>query len=497
MCRGLLVAQTIVMWLALVVAALCMTAAVGESNATACLLSAIGERSDAIAALPGSREYADSVDIDNKRLAWIRPLVVAIPQSESDLALSYRAALTCGVPFSVLSGGHSAAGYCLSNQGLVLSMRGLNGTSFATLPDGTHAMTIHSGTRFRQVYDALLHHDGGRHVVTGGGCHQVAVGGFVLGGGWSFLSRPYGLAIDNVLSMRLMLPNGTLVTLPPTGGPDPELSWALRGGGGGNFGILTSVTLRTHQPDPSSSIGVMCWPQESPAIITMFARWINLFPQMPKWLNVDPVWLPRGAGAHRHFCWQVFCINLPSECASWLAPLRAESPTIDTVKVQPYLPWQAALGNETSDSDGALYIKSFVFKLQDFTVETVRVILDSIHASPSPHNLVLFHVAGGAVADVASNASAFPYRDAALVMQLKAIWHTDAERAANMAWIDALAAAVRPNVTGAYVNYIDAKLADWPRQYYGAEGYARLLDVKRRVDPYNRFRFNQSIGASP
>ena len=108
------------------------------------------------------------------------------------------------------------------------------------------------------------------------------------------------------------------------------------------------------------------------------------------------------------------------------------------------------------------------------------------------------HVGGGAIADVATNATAFPHRGVVVVLQVKAIWN-DAEdpevERANVAWVDGVASSIRNNVTGAYVNYIDGRLDDWPRAYYG-DNLPRLSAVKRAVDPESFFKFKQSIPPS-
>ena len=458
-----------------------------------CLQTALGESSPLLA-LPNSKAYLDTIDIHNTRLVF-HPIAVALPRNESDLVSILNAAKNCSAPFTIVSGGHSAAGYCISQHGLTVNMRSMNMTpSFGTLSDGkTDTMIVPAGARFGSLYGALLNYKNGSRVIVGGGCHGVAPGGYFLGGGWSFLSRLYGLAADNVLRVRMVLPNRTVATV--TKKSDPDLFWALSGGGGGNFGTVINYEVKLHVPPEQNTVGVMCWPQENDTTIrSMFSDWIKNFSRLPKWINIDPVWLPYGPTGSRHFCWQVFCINSPTQCQPYVEGLRSYQPSIDNVKIQPFLNWQANLGNKTSDAGGALYVKSFFFSPENFTVETVDLLIASLAVSPSPHNLVLFHVGGGAVAEVPPNATAFPWRNCNLLMQIKAIWKRPQDASKNIAWADQIAAAVAHNVSGAYVNYIDASLSNWKQAYYG-DNYAKLLEVKRRVDPSNLYHFNQSVGA--
>ena len=116
-----------------------------------------------------------------------------------------------------------------------------------------------------------------------------------MGGGWSFLSRSYGLAIDTLLGAKVVLANGTAVELSAEAG-DQDLWWALRGGGGGNFGVVTEFQLRLFSPEPASSVGQLCWGQLSPAVAPLFSHWIDGFAAMPRFMDLIPSWLPTGPG---------------------------------------------------------------------------------------------------------------------------------------------------------------------------------------------------------
>ena len=155
----------------------------------------------------------------------------------------------------------------------------------------------------------------------------------MLGGGWSFLSRSYGLAIDTLLRVSLVLANGSAVDVSASS-PDSDLWWALRGGGGGNFGVATQFDLRLFRPENRSSVGQMCWPQFSNAVEPLMNAWLSGWLGMPDWLNLDPCWLPLGANGTRMFCLTTVCNNVPELCRMQLARFTAiAAPTLDTVKV--------------------------------------------------------------------------------------------------------------------------------------------------------------------
>ncbi len=457
-----------------------------------CLKDAL-EGTDTPLYWPGTREYNQTLRIDNKR-AVVLPLAVVAPQSKQHIVNAMNASQLCNVRFSVISGGHSAQGYGLAQGGLTVNMRTLNRSSFHSLADGTRVVTVQSGSRFSELYHTLKQRNKGEMVV-GGGCPQVALGGFVLGGGWSFLSRGYGMAVDNLISVTLILPNLTIARVSAESS-DPELWWALRGGGGGNFGVAVDFTSKLHFPH-TTTIGEICWPEFSGNVTLLMSQWIDQWPFMPDWLLLDPGWLPIGVNESRMFCFTVVCNNDPTQCNHWVDPLRAYNPGLDTVAVRPYVDWalQEFVNVTSGAQDGYLYVKSFVLRPEQFTVGTIEFLLEGLRQSPSPRNLILFHVGGGAINRVPANETAFPHRDSIVLLHLKAIWDTLAEQESNIQWIDALAAGLEGNYTGAYVNYIDARLQNWTTVYYGQEGYIKLLKIKKRIDPMNFFRFNQSIGS--
>ena len=302
------------------------------------------------------------------------------------------------------------------------------------------------------------------------------------------------MAVDQLVSVRLILPNKTVATISAQS-PDAELWWALRGGGGGNFGVATQFTTSIFYPEPRSTIGEICWPEFSEQVRPLMSEWIEKWPSMPKWLLLDPCWLPIGPNKTRMFCFTVVCNNLPQLCDPWVAPLFAAAPHLNTLEVQPFVRWARANVNVTSAQEGFLYLKSFVFHPANFSIHTIDVLVDALKHSPSGRNLVLFHVGGGAINEVPGNATAFPHRDSIVLLQIKTIWNHPDQQSENRAWISGVSQRIASNVSGAYVNYIDADLKEWPTAYYGAQGYSKLRLIKSRVDPGNFFHFNQSIGS--
>lgn len=463
-----------------------------------------------------SEEYNDTLTIDNKRVV-VFPSLVLVPISEEDVAIAVSAVRSCNLSISVMSGGHSAAGYCLSQDGVTLNMRdGMNRVE--TLSDNTIGgrVRVESGALWNDVYTVTNETD---YLPVGGGCTTVGAG-FILGGGWSFLSRSYGLGSDNVLSFRMVLANGTIVTASRE--INADIYWTL-GAGGGNFGVVTSFVLQTHAPRSEEMlVGELCWEPFDDVIPELWAWWLEQWSNWPSWMDIEPAWLLispessfdvmrksfKGQGNSgsesvmgsnesdpRMFCFTVICNGDPwDECAEFVDPIKSKyPPVIDSVLPQPFMQWQMANVDVTDAQEGFLYLTSGILPPGALTIEIVSKLIDALHKAPSPRNLVLFHPGGGEIASKSRTSSAFVHRDLELVIQIKGIWSDEKDEDENIAWVQSTRAIVEPYLTGSYINYIDPLLENWQQMYY-AENYPKLLDIKAKLDPSNFFQFNQSIG---
>ncbi len=189
---------------------------------------------------PGSPEYTQTVAIDNSRTRTLPALVIRA-NSNDDVRRAILFAQKTDLPLTVRGGGHSAAGYCLNRGGIVLDL-GL--MKVMTLDADKRQLTVQMGATWNDVY-GYVDREAAPLIPVGGGCLTVGLPGFLQGGGYSFVSRSYGLGSDNVTMIKLMDASGRLRTL-TAGAPrkeDKDLFWACRGGGGGNFGVAVEMTL--------------------------------------------------------------------------------------------------------------------------------------------------------------------------------------------------------------------------------------------------------------
>jgi FAD/FMN-containing dehydrogenase len=393
------------------------------------------------------------------------------------------------VPLRARSGGHSYAGYSTRSGGVVLDLRSLGRIS---VDRRAGTATVGAGAQLVDVYAAL----NSRGVtIPAGSCPSVGIAGHALGGGMGLVGRAFGLASDNLISAQIVTADGQLRTIDSNS--DPDLLWALRGGGGGNFGVVTQLKLRVHSVPASASWFIVHWPWSSAG--AALDAWLRWAPQAKNaitsvfHLQTGPSVLAAGQylGSAR---------DLPA----LLAPLTSVSGASVSSGMQGYfglmVRWAGCLGRSLESCHtvgtrpgGMLERASFRAK-SDYLVKPLsasgRAVLTGAieHRQGQPGSgAILFDSYGGAINRVAPGKTAFVHRNAIGCIQYLSY-------SGGKNWLDSTYARMRPYVSGmAYQNYIDRDLGDWRRAYYGAN-YQRLVEVQREVDPHHYFNFPQAIG---
>ena len=462
---------------------------------------------------PSDAGFANVTRIDNEGAAANRtPAVVVLAACAADVVKAIVFARAASLSFAVKGGGHSAAGYCLAPGGLVLDMSRMHASEIVTAGSGA-VLQVEAGAIFGPLYSHL---NGTGWLLAGGGCSTVGVAGFVLGGGLSFLSRAYGLASDNLLSLELVTADGRgPFTVSATDPAQAELFWALRGGGGGNFGVVTQLTMQLHA-SAETQVKEVCWhgPEQAAAALPRYAAWLEADEAVggahPSLGAPALLMREHGPGSALAFCVTLFAVEMAPDPIDVMAQIQSlvtfaavGSPLVRTdgcggAYPRDFFEWESRCGTArtvVAGDDG--YVTSGVLMpgaLDDGNF--ARALTAALVAAPGERTVVNFHDGGGAIRDADPGASAFAHRGFNLICQVKAIWvPSTTGTAENMRWATDLKSALLPSTTGAYVNYIDPLLDDWQTAYYG-DKYARLEAVKRAVDPTNFFAFAQSIGAA-
>lgn len=458
--------------------------------------------------LPGDANYATAKQLYEQQFDVINPQAIAYCVNSADVATSLGFAQSNGLPFAIRSGGHSTGGYSTST-GLVIDVSGLNAI---TVGNGT--VTVGTGAEGVDVINALSPQG---LAVVGGYCPTVAVGGFYQGGGLGLLTRSLGMGCDRVTSASVVLAGGRTVTASPT--QNSDLYWAIRGGGGGNFGVVTSYTLT---PATVSQVAVInlawSWDQAATAL-DGYARWSVDAPRTIG--GAAFVQLPDAApGNTPSVSAFVASTGTTAELESEVARLVSLTGTPVQQTPTAVLPYQALMMNffgcstDTVDQchradtypGGVLTRPAFgLQRSRMFTALPPASMWASLASTfdttarlaGQGHRLEVIPL-GGAVTDLSRTDTAFVHRDSLFTVNVI----TDIEspdsadtagKAAGTQFVDSGFSIIDPpSAKETYQNFIDPELTDWAQSYY-AENYARLTAVKAEYDPKNAFRFAQSI----
>jgi FAD/FMN-containing dehydrogenase len=462
--------------------------------------SALAERLSGALIRPGDPAYASARLLYNERFDDSAPAAIARCATPSDVQRCVDFAHRWGVPIAARAGGHSYGGYSTC-EGLVVDLSQL--ATVAVHPGGARA-TVGAGAQLIDVYQALGSQGA---LLPAGSCPTVGIAGLTLGGGIGVFDRLYGLTCDNLSSVTLVTADASLVVADPASHAD--LFWACQGGGGGNFGIATEFEFAVHPVPEELALFTLDWPGS--AASDVLAAWQGWLPGLPDqlWSNCQ---LLGGGDAAVVRVSGVF-VGATATLDSLLAPLissAATSPTSRFVGPEDYLPAmfieagcegisQAAC-HLTTTPGGTLPRAAFAakstFVTEPFGTSALSAAANALDAAADlAHGLgvaLLFDSYGGRINQVPPGATAFVHRDALAGIQMTASWGGGAEPPAAVTWLEYAANALAPYTTGAYQNYIDPTLANWPRAYYGSN-LERLVVVKRAVDPDDLFHFAQSI----
>jgi FAD/FMN-containing dehydrogenase len=412
-----------------------------------------------------------------------RPAVIVRPAEASQVARVVSAAREGGLELAVRSGGHSIAGHSVSEGGIVLDladMRGLN------IDPEARTAWAQTGLTADEYTTATAPHG----LATGfGDTGSVGIGGLTLGGGVGFLSRAFGLTIDDLLAAEVVTAGGEIVEVDAD--KDPDLFWAIRGGGG-NFGVATRFKYRLHELDGVVG-GMLILPATADVVRSFVAEAEAAPDELSTIANVAPApplpFVP--AEVHgRLVVMGLLCYAGPPEAADRvLAPFRSlAAPIADMVKPIPYP--EMYLPEEEDFHPTVIGRTMFLDSVHQ---DVAEMIVERLQSSDATMRATQLRVLGGAIARVPADATAYAHRGSRIMTNVAAFYDGPEDKAVREAWVNEFAADLRQSDTGAYANFLGDEGAERVRAAYPDGTWDRLTAIKRRYDPTNLFRLNQNI----
>jgi FAD/FMN-containing dehydrogenase len=432
------------------------------------------------AACRGEILTAGKPGYDSARKVWNgmhdkHPALIARCLDANDVVHAVSFARERNMLTAVRGGGHSWPGKSVCEGGIMIDLALMHE---ASVDAARRQASVQGGALLGHLDNASLPHG---LVTTAGVVSHTGVGGFTLGGGFGRLNRKFGLAVDNLLAADIVTADGKLHTV--SAEQEPDLFWALRGGGG-NFGVVTRFVFQLHPFDRNVLSGMIVWPvAQAREVLNFYADW---YADLPDELYTGPVMLTMPDGTSV-IAIEVVYAGDPAMGEKAIAPLRKiGQPLEDGVKVQDYTVMQTQ-----EDGTFAHGVRSYIKNgmVREITPGLIDAMIDSF--VPDPRLAMFTHTSGGAVSRVDEVATAFPHRKAQTMVLVGGGWMDPAQDEEAIALARKWYAQLAP-FTGGFYDNIDFDAKDPDGDNYGP-AYARLARVKAQYDPGNLFRLNRNI----
>lgn len=432
---------------------------------------------------PEDPEY-DEARQEYNRAIQKYPLAIVYCLKIRDVSNAVRWSRRNCVSLRIRSGGHSYEGYSTGNAVLVIDLSRLDAITFGKFP---RTVTVQSGVKFRQLYQRLAETGS---PFPGGACPTVRASGYALGGGWGYSCRFLGLGCDSLKELKIVNYEGEVLTA--NAKENPDLYWACRGGGNGNFGVVVELTFRLPPPAGKVTYFTFYRPEATAADQERFlAVWQRWLPCLDNRMTLRPSLYNNEEEGRAIFSRGLF-YGRPEEARELLRPLLESAGLMLRTQYTTFANAVAIIGSSYPPFESFKTTGRFVNA--EFTPQEIHRMISLLDERPEGVELIelgLFAL-GGKVSQVPDRTTAFFYRDAQYIIGMQAVW-AEPEFAENgEEWVAEAFDTIAPLTEGSYVNFPYDELRDYEHAYYGGN-VPRLRCVKREYDPCNVFHYPQSI----
>lgn len=436
-------------------------------------------------ALSGVVVTKESPNYEECCLSWNRaiekhPLVIVYCQENQDVIQAIKWAKQYGVPFRIRSGTHHYEGYSTGDQLLVIDVSCMNRIEL-----NETTVKVQGGVRNRELYEAVC---GAGYPFPGGGCPTVGVAGYTLGGGWGYSSRLFGLGCDQLIEAEVITAEGQLIVA--NANQHEDLFWALRGSGGGNFGVVTSLTYRLPEKIEMATLINIDYEHVGFAkVVDVVLRYQRFFKNLDRRLNLKMAMYnseTKGKGVKL-----TGLFYGSKEEAQDLLSLFQDATDFDFDYMTVL---QANREIQDSHPEFEMYRSGGRFIHRDYSADELLTMLDLIdeRAQGSLYTAITFYGLGGAIADIEKDETAFYYRDASFILGFQSVWEDPKYRAINNEWVLERFNVLATYTRGSFINFPIVQPGDYEKNYYG-DNLEALKAVKRKYDPEGIFHFEQAI----
>jgi FAD/FMN-containing dehydrogenase len=436
---------------------------------------------DVLLLRPGDAHFPDYQASFNLRTAST-PQLRALCKTAKAVSVMVDWCRSNSLPFAIRCGGHSYEGFSQSTS-VVIDTRMIDAIK---VDPKTNTASVGAGASLGSLYQAIAPY---KLAFTGGSCPTVGVSGHLLGGGYGYLARPFGLACDSLVSVDLVDPDGKQIQADAQ--QNPDLFWACGGGGGGSFGVATNFTVRL-QKVASVIVFNVRWPALSAAsAAAMMKAWQTWAPHAPQTIDSNLVIATGAKGTVN--------MRAAGQSVGTLQELQRALKSLPTSQ-SPFIKQMTFIAAVKYFAGPPGYPMQIMKGKSDYATaplsdDGLAALMNGITRSSGMY--VVCDAYGGAMAKIAPDATAFVHRDGTLFwLQYGSVWANAVDTRERLNEMRQFYATMRPYVSGAaYVNYRDTDLTDWPSAYWG-QNLPRLQQIKSAFDPNNVFHHAQSVPLS-
>ena len=437
--------------------------------------------------LPGDAGYDEVRKIWNAMIDR-RPAVIVQCAQAGDVSHALAFARWNGHEISIRGAGHNIAGNAVCEGGMMIDLSTMTNVSVDAAKRRAY---VEPGATLADFDEAAQKHG----LATPVGINSTTgISGLTLGGGFGWLTRKYGLTIDNLVSADVVTADGKKIRASEN--ENADMFWAIRGGGG-NFGVVTKYEFKLHPVGPQILAGLLVFPfEQARQVLTRYREFVESAPEeLSVWVvlrQAPPLpFLPADVHGREVVVLAVFYAGDVAQGKKLIAPLRRFGDAHgEHIGAQPYTQWQKTF--DPLLTPGARnYWKSH--NLAELSDGALNAVIQFAGKPPTPQCEIFIGLIAGAANRVPADAMAYASRDAKFVLNVHGRWDEAAEDERGIAWARAFFKASAPYASGgAYVNFMTEDESDRVAAAYGAN-YARLVQIKKQYDPENVFHLNQNI----